>query len=84
MIAHLEVGEQAGLAEVVAAGSGQRLGQDALAQRAGELPHCALVLICLPCHHRNAQSHAQAPRQAYMAGSGREARSIARLRGVFD
>lgn len=49
MGACLELGEQAGLAEVVAAGGGQRLGQDALAQRACELPQRTLMLICLPC-----------------------------------
>lgn len=45
--AHLKFGVQAGLAEVVAAGSGERLVQHSLAQDAGELPQSPLMLTCL-------------------------------------
>lgn len=43
-LAHRKAGLQAGLAEVVAAGGGQRVCQHALAQRARELPQRPLLL----------------------------------------
>ena len=52
--AHRVSGFEAGLAEVVAAGRGQRVHQDALAQRARELPQRPLLLRCL---RRRPQSH---------------------------